>query len=269
MAFAIQVRNTFVDVVAGHDGDEVSETSRRSSSIPRSWKPASLQKRMIWSDVMSDTDDSTEAPSGSASEQEAQDDAEQSGQEQASLAPPPVPCTPLRRPSIRKGRSGAALRQSAPRNARHYPVQASGAEFVVGVLRCFLSTCAFVTAVQVEEGQSGASPATCITVEVQSEGHLRAGVVERLILAPARQALLATCQDSEDTYVLGYGAQPFRSHHDLAFKCSLGVAAEADDRVCWDALQYGACGRGACCHWWHPCGPDRMELTVQVRMALD
>lgn len=80
-----------------------------------------------------------------------------------------------------------------------------------------------------------------------------------------KDALLNAAEQSERTYILGYGYQPFKSLDHCSFSttiCCLPTAHQ--DTACWDTYEHGCCPRRATCHWDHPSENDMMRLIVMV-----
>eukprot|EP00933_Yihiella_yeosuensis_P062512 TRINITY_DN65476_c0_g1_i1.p1 TRINITY_DN65476_c0_g1~~TRINITY_DN65476_c0_g1_i1.p1 ORF type:complete len:300 (-),score=70.18 TRINITY_DN65476_c0_g1_i1:195-1094(-) len=86
------------------------------------------------------------------------------------------------------------------------------------------------------------------------------GVHKDFLLTVAKEAALQAAADSEATYVLGYGHQPFMTSP-MGFSALLGYVAD-HSQACWDTLKYGSCYYGANCHWKHP--DLRATLNVVV-----
>lgn len=253
-----QIQNMFVDIIDGFDeSSKVPKAILRSNSLPRSWKPVIPRKRILWSDVMSDSGDSTEAPDGSSI-----DDGTQSGVEQTEWTRGHEPQLEDPAPICKV----EATRTRGPKQYHKKPVPVVSTEFVLGVLRYFLCNCMCVQDVSVEESEGSEKSEVRIIAELSNDSVLPAGAVEDWILEPARQALLAACMDSDNCYILGYAMQPFRSYHDLGFKCTL-VTAATNEHVCWDIFQYGTCSRPSC-RWRHPDRGNSVELTLQVKIAI-
>mmetsp|Transcript_57608 Transcript_57608/g.149727 ORF Transcript_57608/g.149727 Transcript_57608/m.149727 type:complete len:139 (-) Transcript_57608:21-437(-) len=91
----------------------------------------------------------------------------------------------------------------------------------------------------------------------------------------AREALKKTLLDaslsSENTYVLGYGAQPFK---DDAWDGGAGFVATLSylppsraSSACWDTYQHGYCPRRAKCWWSHPCDVDTHRVHISFGVA--
>lgn len=275
MAHAIQVKNTFVDVVDDCSEHSLApEANKRSNSLPRSWKPAGPKNgpktRMLWSDVMSDSGDSTEAPDGSSIDEGNQswvEQAESTRGHEHQLDELPVPeASPQRRPESRSEWARTPLKAVKVRGAKPYIKQPASTDFVIGLLRYFLCSSMCVGDVTVEDKEESSGRKICLTVELRSDALPSSGKVEDWILEPARQALLAACMDSDNVYVMGYAMQPYKNFHDLGFKCVLGVAADSDT-VCWDTYQFGTCPCGSSCRLSHPHRANLTDLTVQVKVS--
>lgn len=84
--------------------------------------------------------------------------------------------------------------------------------------------------------------------------------------ALAKDALLNAAAQSENTYILGYGQQPFNSLDALSFSAKIAcVPAAHQATACWDTYEMGSCPRCATCRWDHPGEVDMMQVIVMMK----
>jgi hypothetical protein len=85
-----------------------------------------------------------------------------------------------------------------------------------------------------------------------------------MIFPLVKDALLSAAQQSEKTYILGYGNQPFNNLDPLSFSCKIGhVPAAHQHTCCWDTYEHGHC-RAHTCQWDHPAETDIMRVIVMI-----
>lgn len=86
------------------------------------------------------------------------------------------------------------------------------------------------------------------------------------ILHSAKNAFLNAAAASENTYVMGYNAQPFNTLDVLSFSAKLGhVPTSHRSSACWDTYEKGFCPRCKTCRWDHPTENDLMSVIVILR----
>jgi hypothetical protein len=80
-----------------------------------------------------------------------------------------------------------------------------------------------------------------------------------------KDALLTAAERSENTYILGYGNQPFNNLDPLSFSANIvHVPAAHKDTACWDTYEQGHCPRCSTCRWDHPGEMDTMRVIVMI-----
>lgn len=88
-----------------------------------------------------------------------------------------------------------------------------------------------------------------------------------------KQTLLGASQGSENTYMLGYGANPFKDDAwdgGSSFVAALSyLPPSRASSACWDTYQHGFCPRRAKCWWSHPCDVDTHRVRVSFGAAPD
>jgi hypothetical protein len=228
MAFIIEEHNTFLGLSA------VEQAPRRSSSLPRSFKPVAMeQSEKLWSDIMSH---STEAPDD-ASVDECSSEASTPTSAARELEMPKKP-TPLKR------------------SAQIYaPSAVTPFAYVLQCLQLFLQSYAGAEAVDLSH--EGSSAEFVCKVD-------RGVLFRKRLLEGAQQALLAASEGSQTVFVLGYGHEPFKSSG-VGFKATLVmVPPQRQEQVCWASCQFGNCRKRATCPWSHPEEFELLEVTLNL-----
>merc|ERR1719183_1885031 len=86
------------------------------------------------------------------------------------------------------------------------------------------------------------------------------------IFSLVKDALLNSAEQSENTYILGYGQQPSNNLDPLSFSTTIGhVPAMHQDTCCWDFYEKGFCARQATCRWDHPAEVDMIRVIVMIQ----
>lgn len=242
----VTVKNTFIDLV-----EPVVMHNKRSSSLPRSWKPANKVENLAFASDAStvDSDDvrsvsDLEASSGALSS--SCSDSEGGPSEQA-----------VRTVLCLSDAIGADAKRKATKlssKARLFePVQCASlpAEICSVLATAHASLCASpdIFNVRMSEGVLGA---TTTIVGSYTKGSLK--VMQLLhTLSMMQMALLEAAAESTNTYILGYEQKPFMAMGNDGFSFKIGsVPALQDEVTCWDTYQKGFCPRAATCRWCHP-----------------
>jgi hypothetical protein len=277
MALSIMVKNTFVDI------DTKDPTAplrtRRSSSIPCTWKPG-----LFIECDSPHSDDSTMAFSDSGSQDVADcaticsdctdlcvnagarwadisEDLETSADE---TVPSKVTLTLAEMvPTENSCQTGdckvrSKLRSQAQlfRSVRQPPADLQA---VIARTVTALKSSKDIVDVKVHDGGMGGT--TMIVAESSSEDPNALWT-----LSLAKDAFLSSAEQSESTYILGYGAMPFSNLDNLSFSCRIACMAEAhQDSACWDFYEKGHCARCTTCHWHHPADNDIMRMIVMIK----
>lgn len=117
-----------------------------------------------------------------------------------------------------------------------------------------------ILSVNVSESSMGGTTSVHAVVRRGSLGAVLKGQTALLL----QNTLLATAEQSESTYILGYKAQPFQDTQD-GFKATVGcVTALQEHSICWDTYELGFCPRRNTCRWCHPLPKDLMQLVVTI-----
>lgn len=278
MALYIVVKNTFLDVDESDESGSTCGSTRRSSSVPRTWKPFDgglddVQRGRSTLSIGSTAASEGDLSDGNAAtlrDVEAPDDsATPPTPPKGALNPaaaefhmPPAPEAPGARAApgtpSRLNPEARAFQPAPPQ----LPPEISS---VVAASRAALLRSPHVTGVKVAEAPLG--QATTVVADVRSTAGPAAG---REALATAKAALLGAAARSQMTYCLGYTAVPFQDLCDSGFKGVIGsVPPSMQDSVCWDTYQKGFCPRRSLCRWYHPMESDLAPIRVILRKAAE
>lgn len=81
-----------------------------------------------------------------------------------------------------------------------------------------------------------------------------------------KDTLLNSAEQSENTYVLGYGAQPFNKLDEFSFSANIAYVPVAHrSTACWDTYEKGCCRWRSTCHWDHPSDADMLRVIIMIR----
>lgn len=131
--------------------------------------------------------------------------------------------------------------------------------FVIACAKEVISTFGDIIDVQVRDGGMGGT--TVIIAKSRS-----ADPDPSLIFSLVQDALLNSAAQSENTYIMGYGSEPFKKLDTLSFTATLAVPAVAHHKTtCWDTYEKGYCPRCATCRWNHPTEIDKMRVIVMIQ----
>lgn len=283
MAVALITKNTFLDVASSYE--EVTPTEkRRSSSLPPSFKPVREESHIVapkcrpcWADLSADDDASTdcdllteyeydyerspagyEVPSGGVSSADSDGTTSETGR----VTPEPEGqkvvtlhlCDTIEheKPRLTKLSAKARLFEpSMPRDMRT----------VLTLVHAFLCNHPKILSAQMSEAKLGG---TTTIVASYAQGSLPA-FGHFKILEMLKKEVLDAAAKSENTYVLGYMAQPFAAFGNNGFSGKLGTVAPAhNNTTCWDTYKKGFCPRRSICRWCHPGETDVMNLVVML-----
>lgn len=115
--------------------------------------------------------------------------------------------------------------------------------------------------VHVRDGGMGG---TTMIVAKSSSTYLDALMTFSLV----KDSLLHSAEQSENTYILGYGAQPFENLDPCSFSATIArVPAEHHDTACWQTYENGSCPCHTMCHWDHPGNFDMMKIIITLIKA--
>jgi len=274
MPISITVKNTFLTL-----SRQVEEPVRRSSSVPRTFKPG------VFADC-AHSDDSTDASEKDASRKESSEADSQDFPDWRSDCTDDEFANPYQ--DICWDCSSADARSDDGNKSR---VTLSLADMVAAEgtekARCKLkatarpfmsarSPPADVTAVIASAVEVLSCGDDIYDVKVQDGGMGGTTMILAKSSSPdpdplwifslVKDALLNSAEQSENTYILGYGEQPFKNLDQLSFGASIGcVPAAHQDTCCWDFYEKGCCPRFATCRWNHPAETDMMRIIVMIK----
>jgi len=124
-----------------------------------------------------------------------------------------------------------------------------------------LSKCDGILGVQVHDGGMGGT-----TMIVGKSAHAEPDA--EWVFSKVKDALLLSAEQSENTYILGYGAQPFNNLDKMSFSANIAsVPAAHQDTACWETYEKGFCPRCASCRWDHPSDIDQVRVIVMIQKA--
>lgn len=118
-----------------------------------------------------------------------------------------------------------------------------------------------ISSVQVRDGGMGG---TTMIVGQSSSSNPDA----LLVFSVVKDALLSSAKHSENTYIVGYEAQPFHNLDPWSFSAIVACMPKThQDTACWDTYENGVCSRCSTCRWDHPSGVDQMRVIVMIQKA--
>lgn len=291
MALNVKVKNTFLEVKL--DIAHVAPALPRSSSVPRAFKPCcnadctleddgststtdggfaecqTVLTDLDYQDSLKDFDEaSTEVPSQQASDngrwadvddsdvEENDDDVKATcsdNEDKSKVTLSLVDMVEEAAQARSKLRSSAQAFQSSvvrpPDEVTH--VMSQVVDNVKGEGRCD---------VQLQDGYMGGAMLICQPCDPFASS--------TSILNSVKDSVLAAAAESENTYVMGYNAQPFADLDPSSFSMSIGcIPAAHRNTACWDTYMYGCCPRIGKCRWDHPTESDIMRCIVVVKEA--
>jgi len=276
MAFSITVKNTFIALEK--PTEEPVPSVRRSSSVPRAFKP--LQDVFL-------SDDSTDASEKGApdlsspswtsdSEQDSFDLCSNCTQDDDFVIGFGSPCGDCAsscgssscNEEMQKSRVILSLADTVTEKQVRAKLRSQAAPFksaiappseltaVIAHALELLAKSKSILDVQVNYG--GVGTATTIVAKTSK---CQSDTV--LATTTAKLALLNAAQQSDNTYVFGYGNKPFRDLDVDSFSVSLCcVPDDHRNTACWDVYEQGFCPRRSTCRWDHPADKDIMKIII-------
>jgi hypothetical protein len=285
MAINFKVKNTFLEI----EGDitKAAPDSRRSSSVPRVFKPAggndlssTSSPRSVastkssenipdrWSS-MSDTDyeetssnysDCTASPSVSSSGPSSFGDNSSDDKAKVTLNLSDMVCN-VKKKEISlveccAGRTKLRSRARLFQSAREPPQEVK--TLIANAAQAFQHSFNVVD-VQVQSGGMGG---TTMIVAESTEAFPDASLVFPMV----KDAILNAAAQSESTYVMGYNVRPFNDLDSLSFSLNVACVPSAHyDTTCWETYENGICPRHSSCKWSHPAALDMMRVIVSMK----
>lgn len=267
MGFAIIVKNTFLDVDES-DGDG---SCKRSSSIPRFWKPNSPHGFFVTQTTMSRASISTAASDSDLSERPEREDKEDTPRavDQAPTASPQLNPSaaefwmPPPPEAYMVFPMGDPMFPMIPLNAQAamfqpLPEPLSEVSMILASTKAAILSNPLVKSAEVAEGPVGST--TTIEIEVSAEAKADE------ILSSAKASLLEAAACSHSTYILGYMMKPFTDIGDEGFKATISFTP-LNQQVCWNLFQksFCSCNKHFIEHWYHPKESDSVMLRVTLK----
>lgn len=282
MAVALTIKNTFF---AFSEETEVLET-KRSTSVPRSWKPVSSPGCMLaeptcklaeptfkladrWADVSdcASTDDQETYLGASSS------DSDGSSSAHGDVPPPPQPssaelprktvlslCDTI---SLETNRKVTKLNRKARLFEPISPPFPPDMRSVITAAETALRDHPKISNVHVSEGSLG----SITTIVGTYPTGLSIFYLMRM-LTIVKTAILDAAGKSAETYVIGYANEPFSNVGRSGFSMKMGmVPAEREASICWDTYQNGCCSRRSTCRWCHPSDAELAQVVVMLNEA--
>jgi hypothetical protein len=298
MAMNFKVKNTFLEL-EGEFSKPTSET-RRSSSVPRVFKPAgandlgsSSSPRSVdstnasekdslercpsfcsdtdYQDTSSTCSDYTASPSvssnGAASVKESSfdhDDIQNASHESSKVT---LSLSDMVGNATKKKKEISLVECCASRSrlrSRAQPFQSKReppSEVKTLISHAEQAFRSVREVVDVQVQSGGMGGTTMIDAEFQ-------GVAPdaSLIFPLVKDAVLNAAAHSENTYVMGYNARPFNDLDALSFSMNIGCVPHAhQNTACWDTYENGICPRKCNCRWDHPAALDMMRVIVTLK----
>lgn len=296
MTLAISVKNTFVDFETW----KTAPVRRRSTSVPRAFKPGSSGScdDSNYGDAPH-SDDSTSAsdkdvplfsPHGAWSESDSQDctDADVSTEcdfemeEYAKGASVPANAEDAPSDSAMKSKvtlslvdcvckedCGYVAAECKPRTklksqARPFEsVRQPPAELVAVISSAAQTIASAPDIVDVQVTSGGMGGTTTIVAQSSSSNP-----DPQCVFTLTKDMMLQTAEHSTNTYILGYGGNPFNNLDQLSFSANICcVPAAHENTACWDFYEKGYCPRCTTCRWDHPSETDIMRVIVMIMKA--
>jgi hypothetical protein len=253
MAFVLSMKNTFISISVSDDACEHGPV-RRSSSVPKAWKPGDVGDHLGCTQSDESTDDASTFGDQDCSVTTLSDDNADSVKEldlHSAIVPEP----------------GKRTRLKLSAQAYEPSLQEPPPEIhsVLSAVRTALSCCTYVSRVLIKIGSMGS--ATFIHAVLQDLGPMSVyGACQALSVAQG--AFVDATARSQTVYIVGYASQPFVRNHPYGFKVTLSaMSASVQEQVCWDLIQHGFCPRRQTCRWNHPAKPDVLDIHVVAAHA--
>jgi len=273
MTLNVTVKNTFLTI------DDVVSARVRSSSVPRSFKSGDYCKCCDSPRDSPRNDDSTDASSDKDRQATYSDSEFGEEFQDCRLTPEEIVQEFQEMPTAdEKSRATVAprltlslsdmvsteakerckLRTTAQpfKSVRTAPAEVTA---LIANAVAVLSSGMDIVDVQVNDGGMGG---TCMIIGESSSTDPDVSWTFTLV----KDALLNLAEQSENTYILGYDAQPFNNLDPLSFSANIGcVPAAHCNTACWDTYSQGFCPRCTTCRWDHPSKFDMMRLIVMIK----
>lgn len=242
----LTIKNTFIAFV---DTSATTAPSKRSTSLPRYWKPVSQVKQVEHPAFASDASTADSSDDASTAEEFASGAHSNSDNDSE---PKAVLCL-----------NNAILKLSSKASAftpgREMFSLPSETRKVLKVAFDTLSARPKVFNVHMSEGILGG---TTTIVASYIKGSLKPFQLAKT-LSIVQMTLIEAAAASSTTYIVGYMNQRFNEVGPSGFSTRIGsVPASQNDVTCWESYQKGFCPRQATCAWCHPQSKDLAVVVV-------
>jgi hypothetical protein len=287
------VKNTFLDLDEGED----TGCAKRCSSVPRAWKPLSPTgsffdgERASVSTTASDDELSEVSARSSSDLVGAMTNNRGCGPEasrpKAKLNPGAAeftPCSPLSSPltspqvpmmmpmlSSPFGGFGSPMMKVCAPPASPPPMPAPSEEVtaVLSAAKSALLGNKHVADVKLVPELCTPGTASTLNVELKPLGAKEDQDAEKEVCCAGKAALIAACDHSQSTYVMGYEASPFKdvtSSDEPGFRATISAVPDSmQELVCWEMYQKGTCRNQGMCQWYHPVPAHLLPIQLILR----
>eukprot|EP00930_Biecheleria_cincta_P035097 TRINITY_DN24173_c0_g2_i1.p1 TRINITY_DN24173_c0_g2~~TRINITY_DN24173_c0_g2_i1.p1 ORF type:complete len:307 (-),score=69.56 TRINITY_DN24173_c0_g2_i1:162-1082(-) len=284
------VKNTFLDL----DESEDTGCAKRCSSVPRAWKPLSStgsfsdgERASVSTNASDDELSEVSARSSRGDLVGVKTNGGSDGLEvvrpKAKLNPGAAeftPCSPLTGPQAPMMPvpmlspsfapfGSPVMKVCAPPEAP--PPMPAPSEEVTAVLSAAKSALLgnkHVADVKISPELCTPGTASTLNVELKPLG-AKDQDAEKEVCCAGKAALIAACEHSQNTYVMGYEASPFKdmkSSGEPGFKATLSAVPDSmQELVCWEIYQKGTCRNQGMCQWYHPVPAHLLPIQLILR----
>lgn len=293
MAINFKVKNTFLELEG--DTSKVVPSTRRSSSVPRVFKPAggndcvssprsvtstnASEKDLLEMCLSSCSDTDYQEASSSCSDcaspcassvSPVGFDDSSSDHEEVQTFSQETPKVTLSLSDMVSNRRKQEIslvecctsRTKLRTRARPFQSAREPPQEVKGVISSAVQAFQYSQSVVDVQVQSGGMGGTTLIVGETCEAFPDASLVFPLV----KDAILNAAVQSESTYVMGYNVRPFNDLDSLSFSMNIACVPKAhENTACWDTYENGVCPRPSCCRWAHPAELDMMRVIVSLK----
>jgi len=260
------VKNTFLDL----DESEDTGSAKRCSSVPRAWKPLSPTGSFFDGERASV---STTASDDELSEVSARSSGDlvgamtngrgyelEAARPKTKLNPGAAeftPCSPLSSPL------------TSPQAPPPMPAPSEEVTAVLSAAKSALLGNKHVADVKLVPELCTPGTASTLNVELKPLGAKEDQDAKKEVCCAGKAALIAACDHSQSTYVMGYEASPFKdltSSDEPGFKAALSAVPDSmQELVCWEMYQKGTCRNQGMCQWYHPVPAHLLPIQLILR----
>jgi len=283
MAISFKVKNTFLELEG--DISKAPTNVRRSSSVPRVFKPAAggstdcgsvSSPRSVAStrdtdleETRSNCSESTASPSSSSmapgcfdeifsDHDEIQTSTQEKGKVTLSLSDMVNNGKKTQISLVECCASRSKLRSRARpfQSAREPPQEVK--TLISRAVQAFQCSPNIVDVQLQSGGMGGTTMIDAETVEAFPDASL--------VFPLVKDAILNAAVQSESTYVMGYNVRSFNDLDALSFSFNVAcVPKDHESTACWETYENGICPRHSSCRWKHPAELDMMRVIVSLK----